>query len=471
MSLFIYLISFLEWFTTLSIEIIAIRNFTPIIWTNSISTSIILGIILLALSYWYYIWWKNSKWKSVEQLKSKIILNLAIAWAYYLFFTFVIDFFVIQFLLENTKNYFLSILISSLFLFFVPVFYASQTIPLLSEILEWDNAGEKVWKLLFFSTIGSFFGSVWTSTILFATIWVEKSATLNSIILATIAILLWIWWIKKINFPIILAIIVFSCGIFKIFQWNNSNPNILYETANSYHNIMIYETGNTRIFSQNMWYSSGIDIMTKESFFSYIIEIKEKLLQWKYEDIWIIWAAGFTLPQELAKYEHIKNLDVVDVDWDLKEISEKYFLQEKIDEKVNFIVEPCRYFINNTIKNWKKYDAIVIDIYVWNSLAPQTLTYEFFEWLTNIANDIYINLITDKNLESDFSKKVFNTMEQAFSEVYYKNTNTWNASRDTNFVATNKNLAWYTKYADENNLWIYTDDKNSIELDLFRILD
>lgn len=54
MSLLIYCIAFLEGFTTLAIEIIALRRFTPLIDSNSISTSIILGVILLALSYGYY---------------------------------------------------------------------------------------------------------------------------------------------------------------------------------------------------------------------------------------------------------------------------------------------------------------------------------------------------------------------------------------------------------------------------------
>ncbi|MDR3150510.1 MAG: hypothetical protein LBU14_02600 [Candidatus Peribacteria bacterium] len=61
-------------------------------------------------------------------------------------------------------------------------------------------------------------------------------------------------------------------------------------------------------------------------------------------------------------------MDVVDVDKELKDISEKYFLQEKIGEKVNFIVQPARYFLNNSVLNsqlaHKNYDAIVIDIYV-----------------------------------------------------------------------------------------------------------
>lgn len=475
MALFIYIISFLEWFTTLSIEIIAIRNFTPIIWTNSISTSIILWTILLALSYWYYVWGKNTKLKTKEKLAKKIILNLAIAWAYYFFITFIIDIELTNLLITSTNNYFFSVLISSFLLFFVPVFYASQTIPLLSEILEWENAWEKIWKLLFFSTIGSFFGSVWTSTILFSVLWVSKSATLNSIILTTIAIIL-VLKIKKVNFWWILAIFTFLFSVISITTPKNYNENILYQTANSYHNIIIYEDENNRIFSQNSGYASGINKETKESYFKYIKEIKQKLVDWKYKNIAIIWAAWFTLPQEFSKFDYVENIDVIDVDSELKDISEKYFLQEKISEKINFINKPARYFLNEKIKTIssnkdKKYDAIVIDIYVWFSLPPQTLTLEFYEALTKVSDNIFINIITDKSLESDFSKNILATMNKAFKEVYYKNVNIPNSQNKTNFVITNKEFSSYSKYENNENSKIYTDDKNSIELDLFKNME
>lgn len=470
MALFIYLISFLEGFTTLSVEIIAIRNFTPIIWTNSISTSIILWIILLALSYWYYIWGKNTKWKTSDELREKIIRNLVISSVYYMFFTFKLDTLLISNLLSLTDNYFISILISSFLLFFIPVFYASQTIPLLSEVLKWDNTGEKIGKLLFFSTIGSFFGSVWTSSILFATIWVEKSATLNSVILSFIAILLVIQLKKWIKLSWVMAIIIFVLWIFLIIS-PSKNLWFIYEKANSYHNIKIFDSNNnTRIFMQNAWFASGLDLETGESYFEYIKEIKSKIIEWWYESIWIIWAAWFSLPNELSKYNQIKIIDVTDVDSSLKEISEKYFLQEKLDEKIKFYVESARYFINNRIKEWKIYDAIVIDVYVWNSLSPQTLTLEFFEWITKISKDIYINLITETWLESTFSNKLLSTMEEAFWNVYYIDTQKWKSWPKTNFVVTNREFDWYTKYNKKEDLDIYIDDKNTIELDLFEIL-
>jgi len=471
MSLLVYLLSFLEWFTTLSIEIIAIRKFTPIVGSNSISTSIILWVILLALSYGYYIWWKNSKNKTSAEIKNKIIFNLAISSAYYLFFTFIFDTLILSNILNSTWNYFIAIILSSFILFFIPIFLASQTIPLLSELLKWDNTWEKIWKLLFFSTIGSFLWSVVTSTVLFANIWVEKSATLNSLILSGLAIILIFTNYKKIKISYIIAVIVFLLSIILLTTKEILNNNIIYKKANSYHNIIVANIDEKRrVLFQNSGYASGIDLNTWNSFFKYNIEIKKHLVENKYENIAIIWAAGFTLPNEMAEFDFVKKIDVIDIDWSLKDISEKYFLEKKLSNKINFINEPSRYFLQNTINNNKKYDAIIIDIYHWDSLPPQTLTLEFFQNLKIVSDNIYINMITDNKLESDFSKKLLNTMELWFWEIYYKDVNQYlQENAKTNFVMTNINLEWYEKYMKENNFWIYTDDKHSIEIDLYKI--
>lgn len=476
MPFLIYLISFLEWFTTLSIEIIAIRRFTPIIGTNSISTSIILWVILLALSYWYYIWWKNTQNKTEKFLIKKIIFNLVFASFYYLFFTFVFDKIILELLIEKL-SYFWAILITSFILFFVPVFFASQTIPLLSEVLRGNNTWEKVWKLLFFSTVGSFLGSVLTSSLFFAIIWVYKTSVLNSFILSFLAFILSIYIIKehkKIWVSSVIWFFLFILSFFMIYVKENIAENILYKTANSYQDIQVVNLSeNRRIFALNWWFSSWIDLDTKESFFNYIKEIKKNILENKSENkkVLVIGWAWFTLPQELSKEKNIDKIDVVDVDWSLKDISEKYFLQENLSKNINFIVEPSRYFLNNAIKNKKIYDEVVIDIYVWKSLPSQTLTLEFFQKVNKIWKNIYLNIITDRELKTDFSKKLFNTMKNWFSELYFKPEiyeNLWEENYLTNVVVTNKKLDFYSEYIFDKNFWIYTDDKHSIELDIFK---
>ena len=475
MTLLIYLISFLEWFTTLSIEIIAIRRFTPIIWTNSISTSIILWVILLALSYWYYIWGKNTQKMEEKALMKKLIFNVVLASIFYLCITFIFDKYILEFLINNINSYFWAILLSSFILFFVPVFFASQTIPLLSEILKWKNTWEKIWKLLFFSTIGSFLGSVLTSSVLFPILGVYKSAVLDSLILALIWVILAFYSFKKfkeIYFTGYLSCIMLILSISIILTKDFTEKYTIYKTANSYHDIEIFESNWKRIFSLNWWLSSWIDINTKDSFFFYIEEIKKNILQNKSENkkILVIWAAGFTLPAELSKEENISSIDVVDVDSSLKDLSEKYFLKEKLSNKINFIVEPSRYFLNQAIKNNKFYDDIVIDIYIWKSLPPQTLTEEFFKNIKKIWKNIYINIISDRKLETDFSKNLFNTIQKSFWQLYYKVEEYDDSDKNyiTNFIVTNNSLPNYKKYEFDNNFWVYKDDKNSIELDIFK---
>lgn len=465
MHLIIYLVALLEGFTTLSVEITALRIFSPIIWVNSISTSIILGVILLALSYWYYIGWKiSARNKNVEKY---LLRNLMISSLYYFFITFVFAEISLELFLGYFSSYFLALLFVSVVLFFIPVFLASQTIPLLSELLKWKHSWEKIGKLLFYSTIWSFIGSVWTSVVLFPLLWVEKTAIISPLFLVICGLLLLIYLKKNNNFYMTGFLLLSFIYIFILSIQVPDNNNVIFKKSNAYHTINIYNNSyDQRIFSMDKAYSSGINIENWKSFFKYIKEIKAQIIDSQAENILIIWAAGFTLPNELSEYEHIKNIDVIDIDKDLKEISQKYFLQKELSEKINFFPQSARYYLNNLTD--KKYDAVVVDAYSWQSLPPQILTEEFFVKLTEISEDIYLNLITDTQLNSNFSHKLFSTISNSFKwELYYLDTNKWTWIF-TNFVISNKKLDWYleSKFTSKD---IYTDNKNTIESDLFTL--
>jgi hypothetical protein len=51
------------------------------------------------------------------------------------------------------------------------------------------------------------------------------------------------------------------------------------------------------------------------------------------------------------------------VDYSLKNITEKYFLKEKLNKKINFYPIPARYFLTKKINENIKYDFIFIDAY------------------------------------------------------------------------------------------------------------
>jgi|GEM_PF-2351627 hypothetical protein len=71
-----------------------------------------------------------------KALLKKLVFNVVLASIFYLCITFIFDKYILEFLINNINSYFWAILLSSFILFFAPVFFASQTIPLLSEILK-----------------------------------------------------------------------------------------------------------------------------------------------------------------------------------------------------------------------------------------------------------------------------------------------------------------------------------------------
>lgn len=74
----------------------------------------------------------------------------------------------LSYLLEFDIGYFIAIFLGISILFILPVFLASQTIPLISELVDDGEKAIVIGKLLFFSTIGSFLGSVMTSLVFFS---------------------------------------------------------------------------------------------------------------------------------------------------------------------------------------------------------------------------------------------------------------------------------------------------------------
>lgn len=197
MNLILYIIAFLEGFTTLSVEIMAIRNSIPIIGSNAIATSIILGIILLALSYGYYRGGVYAAGHTATEIKKKIFWNLLLASILYTLVAFPLENTLLEYTLGWKIGYFVPVFLTISVLFVFPVFLASQTIPLLSELIHGEEKAIIIGKLLFFSTIGSFMGSVVTSLVFFAYIGVERSIIINGIILAVLSLIILIVYIRK----------------------------------------------------------------------------------------------------------------------------------------------------------------------------------------------------------------------------------------------------------------------------------
>src|SRR5579883_908351 len=133
----LWTVAFTEGFSTLAVEVIAIRLAIPVAGSSMILTGVMLGVVLFALSAGY--WRGGAIYGVAFPLEAKLLDRL----------------------LDNL-NLPLSIGLTAAFLFALPVYLASQTVPMLAELTSDGKAGRASGKVLFFSTIGSVAGGVIT---------------------------------------------------------------------------------------------------------------------------------------------------------------------------------------------------------------------------------------------------------------------------------------------------------------------
>ena len=149
------------------------------------------------------------------------------------------------------------------------------------------------------------------------------------------------------------------------------------------------------------------------------IEFAEKLTieDWQASspaDVLVIGAGGFTYGHNDEK----NNFVYIDIDKDLKEVSERYILKEKLKPNKTFYPLPARAYLAQTEK---KFDIILLDAYLGGLSIPEHLvTKEFFTEVKEHLNDegvLVANFIVSPGFNNIFSKNIDNTLRSVFPYV------------------------------------------------------
>lgn len=471
----LYLIALLEWFTTLAVQMIALRLATPLVGSSIVLTSVFIGIILLALSAGYYLgWWIASRYQK-HTLRKLLAAFLIFSWLYYGFITFLTQEQLLQRFLSNTGNYITTLFVVAILLFFLPVLIDAQTIPLLTELLPESSKGKAAWSMLFASTIGSFLWSVGTSIVLFESLGVRMTGVITCVLLFICSALL----LRKTHrfwaYGILLGSIV--CAL--VLQYLYVGPidriaGVIYHHDSAYQEILVrdsiwQDTGEpARYFHTDRAFSSWFLKASKESPFDYLVEVMKITDSIKPKLVLVIGTAWFTYPYQLAKLPYVEQIDAVDIDPSIKRIAEEYFFEETLSEKIHFIPQSARYVLHQAKKEWKRYDLILVDAYNGKNIPDELATQEFFADLKAIGTPEWIvfNFILDSGLETTLAKKLLTTVRSVFPAVWTKNVTNNPQKTFDNFIATTWQFDTnYTVFDTQSNE-LYTDDKRSTETDL-----
>ncbi len=412
-SIFLLFIIFLEGYVVLSTELLAIRQTLPFVGSGTDTLSIIIAAVLMPLAFGYY---AGGRFRG--NVRRKIIKNLLVAQIIlipalsYVVLTPLFEFFILE---QDFRNrILLTILYSSVFLV-VPVYLLGQTVPLITNYFRNARLSDVAGRILFFSTLGSFFGAVLTTTVLMNVLGVAMTA---SVTIACMTFLIVVLAFKKS--PVIACLSVALLGITMFLNSSYMLAKINVVASNAYSTVQVEETQTKapiRYLRLNRSISSGILVNEPETplfdYATYIDRYYLKSMQRenKKGDILILGAGGFTL----GRGEMWNNYTYVDIDPDLKNVIETEFLKAPLEENKTFVPEPARAYLKSSNK---KYDLIIMDIYRGPAGIPShLLTLEFFTLMGQSLNKdgiLVIHMISSPLFEDEFTKTIDNTIRTAY---------------------------------------------------------
>ena len=445
----LFAILLLEGFITISVEILVIRQLLPFFGGSVVITSIIIGVFLLflAMGYWRGGCFHQDFFKRLSRnfICSMLWIGIGLSYSFITLYYYASTYL--------AKLPFLASLTLYLLIVIAPIVYwLGQTIPLTTNLFNQQNRVSRIsGKALFLSTIGSFLGAILTSLLLFQYVGVAWTVVVNCILL--FALIMYMraesqlsWW----HVSLILLSLVF------IVPLNIATENAQFKLTNNYANYQIVEpVAFSKIMRINLSNSSLLTADKKG--FPYIEYVRELLfnqMNLRNKKILVVGGGGFSLT---ADGVHDNEITYVDIDPDIKEVAEKYFLNKAING--HFIAEDARSYL---LQNKSKFDVIFLDAYSNQATVPASLlTLEYFQEIKKHLNPeglLLINLIANPLFNNDYARIVFNTVHAAFPQCVIV---------PLSFSHPIANVIYICPKIDTNTV-VYSDNLNTSTLDFFK---
>ena len=446
-------------------EVIAIRLAVPVVGSSIILTGVMLGVVLLALSAGY---WRggelSARWESARTRKV-LGRNLLLATALYAAVAFPFEARLLDRLLDFL-NLPVSIGITATLLYLPPIYFASQTVPMLAEVTGGDgHAGRASGKVLFFSTLGSVAGGVFTPVYLFPWLGVARSSYLVCAVLAVAAAMMVASRADAIRALALGAMAVWiGIGIHAL----TSSSGDLFSFDSAYQTIRVVDekqaNGRTeRVLIMGGGGASGIFADTGQTSFAYTIAAEHLLAETGAASVLVIGSAGFTFPRDVAALPGIEHVDAIDVDPAVKGIAERHFLNAALSGKIRFVPLSARYAVRKLARDGRRYGFSFVDTYFGKGIPDELVTAEFFRDVRAISDRTVVNAVVDRGLRSAFARNMLASFRDAFGGAWLMDAK----PKDDSFLTNMLVLSWP---APGSQVWSgtgqpYRDDRNDADRD------
>jgi predicted membrane-bound spermidine synthase len=281
-----------------------------------------------------------------------------------------------------------------------------QTVPILTNLMRAQRSGEAAGRALFWSTLGSFLGSVTLSLVVMQLFGVWAAVLLGALMLVAGAAL--VQRPQALTTGLLLALAALSVAA-------NLGDRRRADTAYADYAVdPVVRDGMLapRAFVVNNQNASVIDTSEPPRYARYVQHLRRILhedLRFSDRDILVLGAGGFTLSHR----EPLNRYTYVDIDPAIRAIAERDFLREPA--RGEFVAADARRFVAETAR---RYDAVVVDVYSARTSIPGHLvTREFWRDTRHALKPggvMLANLILDGKLAGSYARNLLGTIESAY---------------------------------------------------------
>lgn len=466
-----WVVAFAEGFSTLAVEVIAIRLAIPVVGSSMTLTGVLLAVILLALSAGYWHGGRLSSRWSTSRCRAALTVNLLLAGAIYAAASFPFEAALLERLLNAGLSLAPAIALAATLLFAVPVYLVAQSVPLLAELTNDEGkAGKASGRVLFYSTLGSVAGGIVTPVLLFPNFGVRASTYVICGLLFAAAAL---WAASHTRSWIILAAGAASLTVVSWAGLGSPVPvNQRFRFDSPHQTIRIVEepAGNGRIervMYLNGGRASAIFADTGETSVGYVLEADRLLAAAPCALVLAVGAAGFTFPRDASSLPDVEHVDAVDVDPVVLGVAERQFLLRPLPAKIRFFPLSARYVLRRLRAQGARYGFTLLDAYTGKAIPAELLSREFLADVHAVSARTVANVILDRAAESDFARNVLATFRQVFGRVWTKSVDPGD-SDPTNFLITDWPIPGSAEWTGAGR--VYLDDRNTADRDHTRMI-
>lgn len=399
---------FLNGYVSLSLELSVLRQLSFYVGSSAVITSIIMAIFLGFMSLGYFVGESQrineSKIRNILGLSFFIIALLSVVAAS---FPLINQYFFWMYDAGIKSGALQTFIYSAIFLSTGPFLFGFNTTLLSRQLRTYDS--NCTGSIMAWDTIGSVFGSIITTLFLMPFIGVNYTVVLITVLSVVATLML----TRKLWLCIACVIVLITSAVINSDACLRRVFGILVNNANS--TISVASEGDTKIL-----YMNGLPMSVYQSSTNTVAEYVEylnqnfiyKMPRDKQYKILVLGAGGFTLGLQDTRNEYT----FVDIEHTLKDISEKYFLNQKLTDNKKFIVADASQFLKNTDT---QYDFILLDVYSNSFQVPEGfITAEFMARLrARVAPNgiIAMNMIVSPEFNDKYSLVFDNTYRSVFT--------------------------------------------------------